>query len=288
MSEVSDYRLMFVQKSGISIYPFSHLFLYFFFSSFFLLSSFLSAQPKVITFGIQYKPLIPSRFFRSGEINFGQNNINYSIVPEISFSGGMVIRRGFTKNFSVESGINYVKRNFNLLVENKETSFHSEKRFSIVGYEVPTLGLIYIRLGDQMFMNAAFGISLDFFPSDVGTNEYYFPYDVQVQHVSVRNHNRWLQPSLLANLGYEYRSLKKGYFYFGSSFHRPFAYSYQSNVKYIHGSFTERAVAKISGNYLTFDFRYFFHQDPEKPKAKKKEEKTIRYFEDLKKKGNKM
>lgn len=247
----------------------------------------ISAQPKVVTMGLQFKPLVPSRFFRSGEIDFGQGDIRYSISPKISFSGGMVIRRGFTKNFSLETGINYVKRNFDLVVENEAASFSTEKNFSIVGYEIPTLGLIYIRLGEQMFMNAAFGISLDFFPSDVGTNEYYFEYDVQVQHVSVRNHNRWVQPALLANLGYEYRTRKKGYFYFGSSFHRPFTYSYQSNVKYINGLFTEKAAAEISGNYLTFDLRYFFHQDPEKPKVKKKEGKTIKYFEDLKKRGNK-
>lgn len=288
MCEVKGYGFTFAQNSRFPVSAASRLFSFFLLLFFLFLSSFLLAQPKVITFGIQFKPLVPSRFFRSGEINFGQSNINYSIAPEISFSGGMVIRRGFTKNFSLESGINFVKRNFNLTVENNDASFHSEKRFSIVGYEIPTLGLLYIRLGDQMFMNAAFGISLDFFPSDVGTNDYYYEYDVQVQHVSVRNHNRWLQPSLLANLGYEYRTVKKGYFYFGSSFHRPFAYSYQSNVKYINGSFSERAAAEISGNYLTFDLRYFFHQDPEKPKVKKKEGKTIRYFEELKKKGNKM
>lgn len=245
------------------------------------------SQQKEITFGLQYKPLVPSRFFRSGEIDFGQNNINYSIDPKVSFSGGMVVRWGLNKKFSFESGINYVKRNFDLKVDNEDLSFYSSRRFSIIGYEIPALGLIYIRLGKQMYMNAAFGFSLDFFPSDVGTSDYYYTYDIEIQHISVRNHNRWVQPSLLANLGYEYRTLKRGFFYFGSSFHRPFAYSYQTRVKYINGSINERAVAEITGNYLTFDFRYFFHSDPPKPQAKMKEGKTVKYFEDLKKRGNK-
>lgn len=242
------------------------------------------AQPKIITFGLQYKPLVPSRFFRSGEINFGDNGINYSIAPKLSYSGGMVIRKGLNNIFSVESGINFVRRNFDLNVNNGLNSFSSKNEFTIIGYEIPTLALVFVQLGDRMFMDAAFGASLDFFPSDVGTNEYYYAQDVQVQHVSVRNRNRWIQPALLANLGYEYRTPNSGYFYFGSSFHRPFAYSYQANVKYISGNFTDKAFAELSGNYLTFDFRYFFHQDPEKPKSKKKEEaKTRKYFEDLKK-----
>ena len=243
------------------------------------------AQPGVITVGLQYKPLVPSKFFRAGEIDFGENKINYSLSPKISFSGGMVIRRGFSKLFSLETGINYVKRNLELIVSNKDISFESKKKFSIVGYEVPTLGLIYIRLAEQMYMNAAFGFSIDFFPSDVGTNEYYFGNDIQVQQTSIRNHNRWVQPSLLANLGYEYRTTKRGIFYFGSSFHRPFSYSYQTTVKYFSSNFEEKVSAGISGNYLTFDFRYFFHQDPKKKNEKKPEEKNLKYFENLKKRA---
>ncbi len=246
------------------------------------------AQQKIITVGLQYKPLVPSKFFRSGDINFGDNNIDYSILPKMSFSGGMVIRRGFTKNFSLESGINFVRRNYDLKVENKDVSFAALKNFSIVGYEIPTLGLVFIRLGEKIFMDAAFGASVDFFPSDVGTSEYYVSNDIKIESIAVRNHNRWIQASLLANLGYEYRTEKHGYFYFGSSFHRPFSYNYLSTVKYTNGTFSEKAAVEITGNYLTFDFRYFFHQDPQKPKVKKQEGKTIKYFEDLKKKGNKM
>lgn len=275
---------------SVRIYHLRIFFFLLFFQYSILNIQYCLSQPKIITVGFQYKPIVPSRFFRSGEMYFSQNNIDYYILPKMSFSGGMVIRKGFTKNFSLESGINYVKRNYDLKVENKNLSFLSERNFSIVGYEVPTLGLVFIRLGEKMFMDAAFGASVDFFPSDVGTNDYYTSHDIKIESIAIRNRNRWIQASLLANIGYEYRTDKSGYFYFGSSFHRPFAYSYLANVKYINGSITEKISAEITGNYLTFDFRYFFHQDPQKPKAKKQEGegKTIKYFEELKKKGNKM
>lgn len=245
-------------------------------------------QQKVITFGLQFKPLVPSTFFRFGDIRFSGDSIEYSISPNLSYSGGMVIRKGFTRNFSFETGINFIRRNFDLTAREEKSGFNALRNFSVIGYEVPLLGLLYIRIGDKMYMNAAFGLSLDFFPSDVGTYDYYSERDIFIQHISVRNHNRWIQPALLANLGCEYRTEKKGYFYIGSSFHRPFAYAYLSNIKYSRGSFTQKSTAEISGNYLTLDFRYFFHQAPERPKPPEKKGKTIKYFEELKKKGNKM
>ncbi len=219
--------------------------------------SIASAQEKVITAGIQYKPIFSSKFFNSGPEETTINNVDFKMTPESGFCIGMVIRKGFTNTVSFESGINYVKRNFQLDI--KDTTFTGTSSFSIIGYEVPLLGLIFIQLSDHIFMDAALGFSLDFYASDVKTSDYYF------NHFSA--YNSVFSPSVLANLGWEYRTEKSGYFYLGASYHRPFQTIYYSFVEYIPQPEPD-AKLEIQGNYLTLDFRYFFHSDPQKRKKK--------------------
>ncbi|MFN5371602.1 MAG: hypothetical protein ACK5B6_09090, partial [Bacteroidia bacterium] len=76
-------------------------------------------------------------------------------------------------------------------------------------------------------------------------------------------------PSLIANVGAEYRSEKSGYFYVGCSLNRPFSPIYKSVIDYvINNQVVHNAFADLRGAYLTVDFRYFFHEDPARKKAK--------------------
>lgn len=237
-----------------------------------LLSSFLLfynqhfAQKGVVTFGIQYKPLIPWQYFVTNS-SATSKDVDYSIRHRMSFSGGMCIRFGFTKNFSLETGINYTKRNLVLSIKDNLRDFSIESPFSITAYEVPVQWLIYIRLTDKMYMNTAFGASADFFPTDVGTR------DTSYYHVSARYSNLWVRPALIANVGYEYRTEKYGYLYFGTSYHRPFGQIYLSNVNYKVNFLTVSGTSmNLFGNYLTLDLRYFFHEDPQKREKRKKKQ----------------
>lgn len=216
------------------------------------------AQENIFTAGFQYKPIFSSAFFSTGTKTVSQNGIDFSISQKFGYNAGMTLRRGFTKKLSMEFGINYVKRNFGLSIT--DTTFTGKSDFTIIGYEIPVQGLIFIRLGEKLYMNSSAGISTDMYPSNVATAGTYF------MHHSSRN--SLFQFSALANLGYEYRTPKNGYFYFGASYHLPFNYFYESAVKYIPPQ--EVIYIKLRGNYLTLDFRYYFHEDPLKPKKKKK------------------
>ena len=175
----------------------------------------------------------------------------------------MVIRRGFTNTISLESGINFVKRNFQIDVNDRDSAVNSTSGFGIVGYEIPVQGLIFIQLSDHIFMDVALGLSLDFYPSDIKTQEGY------VAHYSARD--SWFSTALLANLGWEYRTEKSGYFYVGASYHRPFDITYTSYIQYQNRELPyPEAQMELLGNYLTLDLRYFFHSDPEKRKKKKR------------------
>ena len=58
------------------------------------ISTNLFAQERVTTFGIQFKPIIPTEFFNAGKQEIVKSNINFSLQPKTGLSFGMVIRKG--------------------------------------------------------------------------------------------------------------------------------------------------------------------------------------------------
>lgn len=237
------------------------------------------AQERVTTFGIQLKPIIPLGFFDTGEQKNTSNGIDFTLSPKTGLGFGMVIRQGLTKSLSFETGINLIRRNYDLTIIDADSNFTSESSFKMSNYEIPVLGLVYVQLGENVFMNVSGGFSLDLYPSDlrtVGTN---FSNDL------IRY--EWLNASLLANIGWEYRTYKSGYIYLGASLHRPFGPIFREFIVYDGRGIGQEETMEfdLSGNYFTIDIRYFFHEDKEKKKKKKKKkEKTKRVFIDPRKK----
>lgn len=215
----------------------------------------LFAQKDVTTLGLQFKPIISSEIINTGAETIKEGAVSFTLEPNQGYSFGMVIRRGITDEFSLETGINYTKRNFNLFLSNDTIELNGESDFSYIIYEIPVLGLIYVQMGQDVYLNTAFGASLNFLPSNWESFDSYFT------HFSSRK--SWIVPSLLANVGVEYRSRKDGIFYVGFSYHRPFTEITTAGVGYLEDRLQkEAAFFDVSGNYLTIDLRYFFHEDP--------------------------
>jgi outer membrane protein with beta-barrel domain len=238
-------------------------------------SSKLYAQERVSTVGIQVKPIIPVQFFDAGKQELTQNNIQFINQPKMGLSFGMVIRKGFTKALSVETGINFLNRNYDLTINDPNNSFSGTSSFRIVTYEIPVQGLVYVRIGRMMFMNVSGGFSFDLYPTPLFTYGDYF--------TNALNRNNWAQISLIANIGWEYRTEKSGYIYFGASLHRPFSAIMREFVIYNGYSRNEEITFDLTGNYLTLDIRYFFHEDKEKKKKKVKKEPKYKKFVDPRK-----
>jgi hypothetical protein len=232
----------------------------FFLTAFFFLQMISGsfAQKNIFTAGFQYKPIFPSSFFSTGTKTETLNGIDFSIGQKMGYCAGMILRRGFTEKLSFETGINFVKRNFRLTIT--DTTFTGKSNFAIIGYEIPAQVMVFLRMSENIYMNASGGVSMDMYPSNIRTHDFYF------ENKSKRN--SIFQFAALANLGWEYRTKSSGYFYLGASYHLPFTYFYSSSVKYIPTQDT--AFMKLGGNYLTVDFRYYFHGDPVKPKIEKK------------------
>jgi hypothetical protein len=214
----------------------------------------LTAQHTLTTVGLQIKPIFPNSYLGTGTQSVTQNGVTFDLGLNTGFSGGMIIRHAFSDLLAFETGINYVKRKYDLKIT--DGSFSDSDQFRIIGYEIPVSFLVYIRLGEKFFMNASLGTSIDMFASDVESyDEYYFQHSYRTG---------FFLPAVLANLGWEYRTEKSGYFYVGASYHRPFTFIFDTRIRYEANGKYEKVAMNILGNYLTVDLRYFFYEDSRK------------------------
>ena len=216
------------------------------------------SQSRLTTFGIQFKPIFPVGFLGTGKQNVFQDSVKYATTLKGGYNFGMVIRKGFSEVLALEAGINYVRRKYHLDIS--ELNHNESSEFRSVGYEIPVALLVYIRLGEQVFMNASLGASADMYASNVqsaGENH---------STLTVRNHT--FQPAVIANLGWEYRTERAGFVYLGSTLHRPFNYELTTQINYDPRNRDILVYQPLSGSYLTLDVRYFFFEDPKKKKKR--------------------
>ena len=85
-----------------------------------------------------------------------------------------------------------------------------------MSYEIPIQGLIYIRLSEDLYMNTSLGIAVNWYASDVRSVG---PNGILVQ---TSERAQWANFSLLANIGFEYRTKNReqgmSIFFTGSHF----------------------------------------------------------------------
>ena len=215
------------------------------------------SQNSKTTFGIQYKPIISAAYFNAANLSISSASYNFNLKPKYSNSFGMVIRRQINKTFSVESGLNYTQRNFKLSITNNTINLSDFTAFGMRSYELPLQLLTYVRASENWYLNIAFGISHNVLASDILSygeeSENYF------QNTYRKNGG---YSALLANVGMEYRTENKGYYYFGTSLHRPWKaigriypeYDDKTNIFNEEKEF----YFDMLGNFVTIDFRYFF------------------------------
>lgn len=226
-------------------------------AGFLALTSGVTAQPGIATFGIQAKPVIPFRFF-DPLTTVERPHVKGEIELDGGFAFGMNVRVGITKALSLETGIGQIQRRYRFSLVNDTSGYADGDKVRYVGYEVPITGLVYIRLGEYTWMNAALGFSMDMYPSDVQR-------DIEQGRIYMFR-RKWLQFGVIGNMGVEYRTPKSGTFYLGATFHRPFNDMATADLTYYApGSFFPYPMRTVlDGSYLTADLRYYFHEDPDK------------------------
>ena len=191
-----------------------------------------------------------------------KNNVSFEIQRQGGYALGMTIRKDLSKRWSIESGLGLMNRDYNVAMRRTDTpALSREATIRVLAYDLPVSGLLYIRLGERLYTNVALGTMLTFFPSDLAQQ--------QDNYTNLFVRNRRIMLGGIANIGLEYRTEKKGYFYLGASYQLPFANTYTSRLAYIYPNQTRLETdLKVYGDYLTIDLRYFFNNPPkEKEKS---------------------
>jgi hypothetical protein len=255
--------------------------------------------PQTITAGVEFRPIFPAAFLNTGEQSVANNSYSIVVAPTFGFSAGMTVRYGFHKRFALETGINFVQRNYNLSIRRDSVGpsginpvsprFDSKTDFTIVGYEHPIKLLFFVQVAERIFLNSAAGLQLTFFPSDIfTTNEESNDNGQAFRHYSARlgfdgkpGNDGFIHGGGILNLGMEYRTKKAGSFYLGGTYHVPFADVYRSRFEYSDENNPLPANEQVqqvflNGSYLTFDIRYFFHSQAIPKRTKKKKNKRNR------------
>mgnify|MGYP002634726831 CR=1 FL=1 len=218
------------------------------------------------------QPLIPTNLLGTKTTEAAGKENLFTLNQRLGMSFGGVIRKGYTDWFSLETGINYTNRNFEARSASQMNGKTDSTRFGIVGYEIPVKGLVFVKLSDEIFMDVAFGLALDMFPSDVKSTGESFTFS-QTSFRNSWSKNApilpWLNTGLVANVGFEYRTDHSGYWYIGASYHRPFRPIYNTIFTVDNGVVNERTLLPLRGSYLTLDLKYFFHEEPEAREVKK-------------------
>ncbi len=233
-----------------------YFFLFIFISQFYQLSFSQKREKFPSYFGIQFKPLIPGDFLSKSVVSVTDTGFIGTFTQKQGYSFGATVRIGLTKLISFETGINQVQRNYKIDFNLVDSAVTAKTSVGIISYDIPLNALIYIQLSEKIFTNASLGTSFVYYPSNVGTTV-----SVEPKHVFIGEgrRNKRFDFEINANLGFELRTEKNGFFYVGASAKIPFApifkvaasYEYESSQKAL-------AIGDINGAYLSLDLRYFF------------------------------
>ena len=234
--------------------------------------SFLQAnsQEGKISIGLQFRPLIPVETFDGPPLFYSNESLETTVTNKFGGSFGMLIRRDFTEKWSLEFGINQTRRNYALSMRDNSGDavlIPHNTSVGIISYEIPVQGLYYVKLSPDFFMNVMTGISFNGFPTDIAKYE-------EGYRFNGRYGNKY-SISLLANVGFEYRTKEYGKFYLGASLHRPIKPIYLATTEIEKNGDQLVSGDGITGNFLSLDIRYFFKATEVSEKKKEPEKDRI-------------
>lgn len=243
------------------------------------------AQSHVLVFGFQYKPIIPTNIFGAGKFQTISDNEKFNVWTKQKFGHvfGGVVRVGFNNWISLETGINYVLRNYQTTYNVPDSMITTENDFKVTSFQIPLQALFYVRLSEMFHMNASLGVSGAIFPSNIATlTETSDNTRMSFNMEGLRK--SWFQGAFDANIGFELRTKKIGYFYLGASYQLPFTNIMTVAYEYNHsGDRQELVYSDLNGAYLTADIKYFFPENPEKKRKWEEQKKLYRQEQERRK-----
>ncbi|MEX1191490.1 MAG: outer membrane beta-barrel protein [Brumimicrobium sp.] len=207
-------------------------------------------------FGFQFKPLIPFGFVGDRPFDLTEGNFETTISPTFGYSYGGVVRIGLSELLAIETGLNYTKRNFRADYSLPDSNIVDTDEIGFINFELPINFLVYIKLGNKTFMNTSMGASANFNPSNVRSTS-----TPEGAHLFVfeGRRNAFFTYDVNANVGFEYRTEKDGFFYLGISGKLPLVPVFQIATEYRNDTHSQVAFGQVEGATFSIDIKYFFH-----------------------------
>ena len=211
-------------------------------------------------FGFQIRPVFPTRFIGEPQLNLAtsaNDTISFatSLKQKVGYSFGGTVRAGITKLIAIETGINFTQRNFDIEMSLPDSNIYASNDISFISYDIPVNALFYIRLAEKWYMNASLGVSLTFKPTDVAVST---GTDTPNSFIHAGFLRSKVGGNLNANVGFEFRTEKSGFFYLGGSGTVPFAPLFDLGVLYKYEGIERNLTGEVDGSFLSVDFKYFF------------------------------
>lgn len=211
-------------------------------------------------FGFQVRPVFPTRFIGNPITEFRSGSeepllLTTKFSQKLGYSFGATVRAGLTKLIALETGINYTQRNFDIEMALPDSSIFGQNSLGFINYDIPINALFYIRLSERWYMNASLGIAVTFAPTHVEaeTNPISIHYFKQTGFVDNK-----VGLDANANVGFEFRTEKSGFFYIGGSGRVPFKPIFSLFSEHHYQGYHTYSKAPVDGSFLSIDFKYFF------------------------------
>lgn len=207
-------------------------------------------------FGVQVKPLIPIGLVGDRPFDMSENGFKTTISPLVGYSYGGLVRIGITDLLAIETGLNYIRRNYKASYSVPDSNVYAQDELGYVSFEMPVNFLVYIKLGNQMYMNVGIGASGNFNASNIKSQ-----INPEGKHIFIFEGRRtnYFDFNANADVGFEYRTPKSGTFYLGMSGRVPFSPTLAIATEYQHGTNKEVAFGIVEGSTFSLNFKYFFH-----------------------------
>lgn len=196
------------------------------------------------SFAVVGGPILPTSFVQKNNVVKTTDTSKYSVDNLMGYEFGMEIRHNFTHRFAIQSGINFIRRNFYAKADLYSTGEHSEEKLKLIAYELPIKGLAFVKLSNNVFMNIGGGVGIEMYPSDIFNPPFY------------GQRTSWIQLAMLTNIGWEYRTKIDGVFYLGLSYKMHF--KDMAHIVYANSSGRRVDYVDVSGNYLSINLKYYF------------------------------
>ncbi len=207
-------------------------------------------------FALEFRPIIANSYFGTTSLSLVNDTFSATLRQNYGYSLGGMIRRSYTDQLSVETGINYVIRNFDVQVSVPDSNIYGTNDFSFTSFELPLKGLVFIKLSEAWYSNVGLGLAGVYKASNVGvlTNP-----GGKHQFGTAGIVERKFSLDVRAQFGFEYRTKRKGYYYLGGSASVGTSNMFIFLAAYGYDNKKSFQAASVKPGYFSIDLRYYFY-----------------------------